>query len=109
MKVLLLHGREQFVPAGYTATAAVGRHPPLALMEEFLSTSPSLGYLLSPEQKPMRSSSVDDVVSIGSGATLPTALSMGLGFANFGSPQLPAHKREVAALCAVIQGRVDNC
>lgn len=31
MKVLLLHGRERLVPAGHTAAAAIGRHPPLAL------------------------------------------------------------------------------
>ncbi|KAI0806778.1 putative phosphatase regulatory subunit-domain-containing protein [Fomes fomentarius] len=67
---------------------AIHRSHSASSVEEFLSTSPSLGYLLSPGQTPTRSSSFDNVVSIGSGATTPTARSMGMGFANLGSPQL---------------------
>ncbi|KAI0713652.1 putative phosphatase regulatory subunit-domain-containing protein [Earliella scabrosa] len=52
-------------------------------VEEFLSTSPAQSYLLSPGETPTRSSSYDDVVAISSGATTPTARSV--GFAQAGA------------------------
>ncbi|RDX52913.1 hypothetical protein OH76DRAFT_1416550 [Lentinus brumalis] len=64
---------------------AIQRSHSASSVEEFLSTSPSPTYLLSPGETPTRSSSYDDVVSIGSGTTTPTARSMSIGMS---SPQL---------------------
>ncbi|TFK81922.1 carbohydrate-binding module family 21 protein [Polyporus arcularius HHB13444] len=64
---------------------AIQRSHSASSVEEFLSTSPSPTYLLSPGETPTRSSSYDDVVSIGSGTTTPTARSMSFGMS---SPQL---------------------
>lgn len=49
-------------------------------VEEFLSTSPYLGgAYLSPGQTPTRSSSCDDVATISSGLSTPTARSVAAG------------------------------
>ncbi|RPD55656.1 hypothetical protein L226DRAFT_548268 [Lentinus tigrinus ALCF2SS1-7] len=66
---------------------AIQRSHSASSVEEFLSTSPSPTYLLSPGETPTRSSSYDDVVSIGSGAATPTARSVGFG-SLMGSPQM---------------------
>ncbi|KAI0696562.1 putative phosphatase regulatory subunit-domain-containing protein [Cerioporus squamosus] len=63
---------------------AIHRSHSASSVEEFLSTSPNMTYLLSPGETPTRSPSYDDVVSM-SGTTTPTARSFSFGMS---SPQL---------------------
>ena len=67
-----LDAPEDVIPRSHSASS----------VEEFLSGSPSLSYMLAPGDAPARSPSFDDVVSM-SGASTPTARSvargMGLG------------------------------
>ena len=66
---------------------AIHRSHSASSVEEFLSTSPSAAYLLSPGETPTRSSSYDDVLSISSGMSTPTVHSVSFGSV-MSSPQL---------------------